>query len=453
MAMTRSRNSAFVGSSVLDVDLDAPMYTRTLMNAALDYHLLYDATTGENAIVSPLMTHNGAGLGSPLGLSIVSQAINKRLGFSVVDIDTYNQDNIIMWAAMIRIPGGETRNISVMLDLDRVDGSQTFWAELFDDTATLLEQCSITGPFQTLDGPLMHQGILPASGNGVWRMLLIRTNIPADTPGWCQLRNVYVGPQVYPMAASDGRVPGGVNAYPVPVAGVGESVRTVPIHDSVIDQNGRAINGWVLTKMNQNLTAFHEFLTGAPVPGNATLSNTDNATTRPTTPRFSSRTQRVFTAEPLVPFPLMCEGLGAIGWDGTALQPIINSGATEGSTTWFAPYPTATGTTQGQQICIYGPDLPSSSGTGNLVCKVLVCETGALKLTSWQCRINNPAVGASAWFSPAYLGSSMFAVITITDVPFTRDDNNTLTLQSQKTAGSFGFGQFFVLGWTFAFDT
>ena len=184
------------------------------------------------------------------------------------------------------------------------------------------------------------------------------------------------------------------------------------------------LSAYVLTRVNRQLNALWERITGALIPGNATYQTT--------TTWDNNRSS--FTAEGLLDFPMAIVALGAC--HGDTGKPSVGdyaaSAPTDGLIDWTM-HPT-TRSTSWAILTLLAMQCPSfSTSSSTLKAKVLIHAPGGAA-PDWRFRINNTTVpGASAGVAPVVIGSSNFFVASITAIPFTASADNLLQVQISNT--------------------
>lgn len=461
--MARTRNGSLSGTMDYDVDVDAPVFQRVVQEAVQDLHMLYDAATGENNPgVSPVIQtidHSGAdGAGSLLGIPPFQQYIGALAGMTGPDAATYapNDDdyNIILLAKPIWICAGES---DLLLEVDGVESDQLLRAELYNTSWALVDALPMS------PGSRSHSAFFTGLTTDVQRYVVIRWRLTLSDIG-----TRIVGWRAHcARGAPTAAVPFGSNGTPYPITTPGTSapIAWERIDDAMLADD-YALPGHITTLLNRMISGLWEWATGAPLPGNQALqqadyggtTNTlaDDEVTAPTTSRFKGGSRRGFASEPMPAFPLFGEAFGAFGWDGDddswALVDTSDPPAA-GMVEWFAPYVKATAETWLRTSYVVLPDFPSGSPNA-LQCTILaVCEftSGAPKgtPTNWSARIHT-AGGYSSSVAFSQIGTSPFYKATVTDIPFTSDALQTVTLLVD-TSGTYLFGELSFLGWDFTF--
>lgn len=415
--MARLKNAAFVGSPPRDVARDAPVLTRWLTNAASDAALTYDKMTGLNAELNTI-NHTGSGRGCPLSMPIVNQGLNAQLASSAGAGDYY------IWGAPIFIGPGGPAYEAYMVEVDIFRRGPWFpiYCSVRSTTWAMTDTSSLEG-----EGDQYTRSAQLALSAG-WQYLLIRANIPANTTlDASRLRGV----RCYPVRASTGESNGiaplditsaSANPYPVPAA----LSSWTDIDSGQVADDG-PLDAWVLTKTNRNLSALWEYVTGAPVPGNAftTMANTvDN-----TSP----------ASEPLLAMPMGSWGTGAA--DALASKP--------SDLTLFERRPTTqAGSLNISRTWVQFPVFSSANNPGHI--RVLITGLSGTP-TNWRITATTSA-GSSSTVALTLIFSGWYTAL-ITDLPYTSSVGQFVALAlSHATGGAVVNEPIYLVGWSLAFD-
>lgn len=440
--MTRTVNSNFSGTSVYDADVDATMFKRVLREIAQDFHRVYDLVSGEHAFsTSETMNHNGEqGRGSLLGIPLINQVINARIGMAEADLSTYGGETYLL-AAPVFVPPGET---FYTLDV-RADGAAPeMWFEVYNTAGVLAQEARLSGYGDGVQRAFLH---FAATTTGELFYVFVRCTIDAPS-GWIlrswHMYNSRVNESVH--------VPAQVAAaLPVPTAAVGIPVDVEEFHDNLFTDNF-PVSGWLVNKLNRSINALWETMTGAPLPGRIVVTNADSATISPATSRFVAHARAGWTAEPLVKFPLLAEAFGAC-LKASGGNVVDNaSPPTQGITEWFAPFPRSTALSTGRNVDAYVPDFPNGVST-SLMCSFLcVNQSGKGTPTNWRVRAQASAAAPSS-VALTQLGSTSFYVATVGPIDFFADVVNLLRMTTQQSpASGFVIGEMRALGWSWYFN-
>lgn len=443
--MTRTRNGSPLGTKTYEGDVDATIFRRVLLEIVQDFHAVEDIVTGEHSPTVPpvvaTMNHDGtAGRGSLLGIPIVNQSINVRVGLSTADQLTFGSV-VYLLAAPVFVASGETF-FAVEVDAG-VDTGLTL--EVYDSAGALASEMPLS---RHDDGThRCWQGIVTT---GAVYTFAIRCRIDGfwNLVGWRIFAPRLTELAGAPLFGQDGNL-----LMPVPTAPAGECMNIETIHDQMIGDN-YALAGWVVNKLNRNIAALWEALTGAPIDGHASVTNGDSASTDPVTSRFIAHTRAGtdLVSEPLVDFPVLCEAWGAVRKSTGA--PMVNdlSPPTVGLTTWFAPFPVDTSSSRGRIMGVYIPDFPNGAFTTLKMHVLCISEAAKGVPTNWQVR-GSTSVASTPFVALTQLGSTKFYVATTAAVDFTPDAINQLSLEMQQSpASGFVFGELQVLGWCWSYE-
>lgn len=427
--MARLKNATFVGSPPRDVARDAPVLTRWLTNAASDAALTYDKMTGLNGEANTI-NHTGSGRGCPLSMPIVNQGLDAQLASSAGAGDYY------IWGAPIFIGPGGPAYEAYMAEVDIFHSGPWFpiSCEVRSTAWVLSDAGALDGGSNdrfarfkhTLRGSETISAQLALSPG--WQYLLIRATIPANTTlDASRLRGV----RCYPMRASTGESNGiaplditsaSANPYPVPAA----LSSWTDIDSGQVADDG-PLDAWVLTKTNRNLSALWEYVTGAPVPGNAftTMANTvDN-----TSP----------AAEPLLAMPMGSWGTGAA--DALASKP--------SDLTLFERRPTTqAGSLNISRTWVQFPVFSSANNPGHI--RVLITGLSGTP-TNWRVTATT-AAGSSSTVALTLISAGWYTAL-ITNLPYTSSVGQFVALAlSHATGGAVVNEPIYLVGWSLAFD-
>jgi hypothetical protein len=243
--------------------------------------------------------------------------------------------------------------------------------------------------------------------------------------------------------------------FPTDVPGAAMSVVQETVHDEMLTPQS-AVSGWVLTKLNRNINNLFQFITGAPVRGNATLTVADSSSIDPAWSRFSANTRRgpQLSAEPLVQFPLFTSLLGCVR--ESSQWCVSRPTVTDGIIGWHAPFPIqAAAAVPIHHVRCWVPNFPSSPS--NLKIHVLaINELGKGTPTAWQVRVavsfNGGVVFTSGLVSFTRLGTTRFHVATVSAVSFQSDEPNTFSVEIERSSNVVVNGEIAILGVHAVFD-
>lgn len=445
--MARKKNTSFVGSPVADVVRDASIYSRTVDNAAGDLQLLYDRVTGENAhTTSELITHKGAGNGCPMNIPAGAQNIgrNLRLVGAALERDYY------ILTIPVFIPTNQTEWI---FDVDvttydedevRCEVRSASWALTSAIPGARIERTDrITFRFRMTLG-------------AGWQYLTVRRALYLDDKDGFSFLS---GWRLYPQWLTQ-QLTNGLSSPTSTTAGnsaaslstLSPSVAADNTIDGAMTAANSPLDAWVLTRVNRMVGAMWEYLTGAPVPGNNTITL---ATTR-------DHNRSVFTAEPLLELPIVSVALSAMRVSSTTtkadyLGTLSTSSPIEGPID-FVRYPqttTSAGSPVVHVITRNELQFPSfaTGASSTLAGRVLILDynTGGIG-GNWQARF---VIGAatSSWVTFVNIAGTNLYAASFSALGFTASAANQIRLEIQNTSGSASItGQeIIVLGYSLAF--
>ncbi len=468
--MTRTVNGSFSGTVPFDVDVGAPMVTSTLKEALEDQNLIHDMITGEYSTPTNMCEHIGDAKGAPLRVPIVNQPINAVV--DEVEYDGYleliseTMDKTILWASCVYLPKGETK---LVLNIRTLGNSPALIDyEIYDDTGAAVTSGAINSPDDDRTSGVQGATVnLTVAGDDEWYIVFFTISLGRFSDTSNQISSfllsyvsIYPHSSLHSYSPAPPLAPSGFDDIFVDTAGAGVALVDNQISDEMISVDGRSINAKVLTAMNHNLNNKYEYITGWPVLGNLAVENDDTDDIRPTTSRFLAHTRSEYTTtEPLIQWPIFCEGFGAMGVDaavvaGTSgpIVPLVDEALTVGCLDWFAPFPTVTAAANVRIINVYVPNLPIVNS--KLQIRILFASTHGLKTTDWETRVGING-SFTSWTTMSYLsgegaGNSLsivsFTITSSAPTP-TLDENNEFKLQIRKNGGTVTYGQIFCLGW------
>jgi hypothetical protein len=424
--MARIKNTGFVGAAPRTVVADASITEDWLRNAVGDTALVSDKCTGENS-ETPI-THTGAGDGCPLRLPLAAQHLDRSL---ILVGSTVAEDDFYILAVPWFVPTGEANLYSLEADIRTPAGVQ-ITCEVLDSTGTTL-----AGAIQGITVENIEEdrpGAQRISRAQRWRWVL-----QIVTPGtYCILVK---RPCFFIDQDPDGRLVSWTLDHVRPTAGeanglsagnggtaISDPYKTnastfTPstdhdTYDEEVTVDG-PLSAYVLTRVNRQLNALWERITGALIPGNATYQTT--------TTWDNNRSS--FTAEGLLDFPMAIVALGACHGDTgkPAVGDYTASAPTDGLIDWTM-HPTARSTALGNltTLVLQCPSFSATSST--LKAKVLIHAPGGAA-PNWRFHVNS-----GAGVAPVQIGSSNFFVASITAIPFTASAPNTFNVQVSNTA-------------------
>ena len=437
--MARIKNSSFVGVNSQDVARDASIYARTLSNVAGDLALVLDKATGQNG-QTPVDHSGTAGLGSPLGMPITNQTIDRSITLATTA-------NAGLYAVLVVpiyfVPGV----LLYRLEVDFTVQSDT-WLELRDSSwAKSYEvkmRATVTG-----DGVIYDSGEnLLANASGGWGYLVVYrklTGIIAESgrlTGW-RLTPLYDAPQ------ATGSIPPTSTAVGSPYD-VATTFNASTLNDHEIDSDmvvsTYALDAYVTTRLNRMINTAWEYVTGGKIPGN----NLTNVITTWDASRAS------FAAEGLPQFPMFATATGCAHYDNVStgsknafLGVTTPAAPTTGPTDWLR-YPTA----QAANIVVartrgYTPKFPATAGTSKLACRVLAFAYDLDSLAAWSATIATAAGSVTAAFTQ--IGTTNWWIADLTSIPFTQETRSNFTLLLSHSVPGVLAQELLLTGYTLAF--
>lgn len=464
--MTRTRNGTFSGLSIFDGDIDAPMFGRALKEIDQDLNTVYDRITGDNspgsAPVIQVMDHSGvANSGSLLGIPLINYVAPFSawsLGMPAADTATYGGDFYVI-ACPIFVPAGETTYALEVISAEESDFG--FFVSIYDTTGALITEEAQMSYDETISSYVAYPQFVTT---GALYYLFVRARVD-DTTSNLSFRGCLMYPS-RPLTPTtqpvfqEGAAQGGTdNPIPVPSATAYSAYGGAPtavaagsiafetIHDAMFTDD-YAIAGWIPTTLNLNIDAVYEALLGAPVDGNATVTNADSGSTDPATSRFIAHTQAGFGNEPKVDYPVMAEPVGCCLTTGdfmtdNTVPPVV------GLLTRYAPFPRAVTESVGHALRLMMPDFQAADLRFSFL---FVQAPGKGTPTNWQVRVKNVTSGvSSSLVSLTQLGTTPFYVATVTNADLTADALASYEMR-MKSGGAFAFGEIAFLGWAAYFD-
>lgn len=448
--MARKKNASFVGSPVVDVARDASIYSRTIDNAAGDLQLLYDRITGENAhAAGELITHKGSGNGCPMYIPL-SQAIGRATRLAGAATET----NYYILTIPVFIPTGQSNWI---LEVDATAYDEDEFRCEVRTTAWVLDTV-VSGTQRVRDNVMTFS--FPLVLVPGWQFLAIRRFLYLDDKdGFSFLSGWRLYPQILtPLRGpSNGLMPPSSAAAGNSAPSLSSLTPTVA-GDNVIDAQMTATNSpldpWVLTRMNRMIGALWEYLTGAPVPGNNTVTNGS----------LRNHNRATFTTEPLLEFPMVSVALSAMRVASVTVKAdylgtLSTSDPVEGPID-FVRYPQTT-TSGGSPVVhtitgndLWFPPFENTAGSSTLAGRVLILDynTGGIG-GNWQARFNLGGA-VSSWVTFTAIAGTNLYMASFSSLGVTlAADNNRMRLEMQNTSGSATIAgqEIIVLGYSLAY--
>lgn len=447
--MGRIKNATFKGSPTRDVVKDASIFEKWMLNVAGDLAKLADLVTGENT-ETPI-DHTGNGLGALLKMPLAAQHIAADITLLA---GTTEEDYYIL-AVPVFVPEGEGQAYRLTMSVDAFAAEDIFvevrdaaWALDFGPVAGSRTVVDVGRPRTVSD----EEGVRPPRreravhewyvtlGNGLQYLLVKRMSRTADTDAQARLLWWTLDHDRSYAGESNGLVLTGSDdagsRYRVNAASYQPSNQH-NTYDEEVNIEG-PLSAYVLTRINREINALWERITGAKIPGNREYQTTTTW----------DHDRAKFASEGLIDFPLTIIALGSAVADGNK-APIspVSASPTSGMTGWARLPTTQTGTLTVATIQIHLPDFGPSTST--LKADVLFFLPSAPGGT-WQARVS-PTSGASAWVSLTQIGTSPYYHATITAIPYVAG-SELLSIQMQHLSGGALSDVVAVLGAAFYFE-
>ena len=442
--MARKKNAAFVGASILDVDVDALTYTHTMANACGDTARIFDRVTGQNAhSASDTINHDGtAGRGSLLGVPIAAQWIGRNIS---VTSPAAGKDGSVgqTWliATPVFIPPGETAlTVEVvgtfLQDLQlKAYFKTSAWAQVGDQLeVTLADKGSIKG--NSVDA---WRGSFTGLPSGLCYFFIEATTLAASTgdpgEGGVAFASLYSW-GLYARrkkAVADVAARRASNIFGVTTPGATEGMANVSF-DGALFANREALHGYLTAYENRNQNALEEYITGWPCGGNASYTHVDHDgaaapdASDPARSRFMAHTRSLYAAEPEIAWPLWCEAFGAFKTDGGLVVDAVQP-PTLGMLKWYAPWSSSGALTTMRRLQMQYPDFQSAASRLKVACLVGF-DTGTIG--DWDVTTGGVTAAFSTTFSGMPSGNCL-AVATGTGLAFTGDSQAAHNLALVKT--------------------
>lgn len=460
--MARLVASSFVGTPSSEVVADANIYWRALVQTVGEMAEIKDRLTGEN-FNAVTINHTGSGRGCPLGLPIANQHIDARI--DITDTSPAVADYVDVIAVPIFVATGEDQSWILEVDISDPkpfnEGEVGVFATLFDSSWAAFQgpfdgrrtagvQASLNDgsapPRVITDEQQFNTTTLPTYrwnltlSAGLQFLTVSRfTRVLASGVGGNDSSKLGAW-RLYPARRNASRT-GGVpsssvgNNYPLPTTFVPGT--WVEIDSSQVEVNG-PLDAYVLSRVNRNANAIAEWMTGAPVAGNASMTMT--------TKRLGNRAS--FTAEPLIDLPIACVALGSSYTGG--FKPIVSPqtlAATSGLLQW-ARFPVTrpnivTPATVALIYCVM-PNFSTASSLLKLTLLVQAPAGGATTLNDWRVRVS--ALGSSGTFSFTRMGATNYWSCTVTAIPFSAGSHQNLIVKLHHITPAAIAGDLIVLG-------
>lgn len=442
--MARKKNTNFVGSPMVDVDVDQLTFKRAIENAVGDTARAIDRMTGENGETGT-MIHDGAGRGCLLGVPWCNQWLGRSLQLVSTTSGTGKHGGdgpTWLAAAPWYVPTNEDRAVVEIL------------AEAIGQTlqGALRAVQLTTGGTEVTSAPFVHVGggLLRAELDGLeyggWTIL----GIHAET------QNRGSAAMIHSITVFTGRGRAGSSSTPSRTAentyGVtdpGTDPLLVRDFPTVMFDNGNSINSLVTAGLNRMQNGAMEYATGWPAGDDVDYVHADSVATNPTRSEFLAHTRAGFANEGLPPLPLMMVFLGACKADGFFVVDAAEP-PTEGMLDWYAPWPKTSASLPLDiaQQRINVPDFPTTGG--NLEVAVLILEGPAYAGTwSIDCDVGGGTITANFSDVPG----TPFRIATATlSGSWSPDAANDVNIGINRSVGARAVGEMAVMGYALAFD-
>jgi hypothetical protein len=456
--MTRSRSTSdtFEGTPPDMADIDVEVFNSVCQGLIRDINLTHDKITGANSISSAItINHDGTvGNGALLSYPLINQTINKRITMTDADSATYGGD-VILFAAPFFLGSGESGSGSrhfqcIVSCLGMPPGMRLVTRNssgTIENDEPMNRIVNEIDRFSSNDS--FKKGFTVAS-DGV-KYLEVHCDIGVNTKFDLLSVHLYRTPganiTVNPLA------PSFTNTIDFSATPASTGVFHRLLHDEMVS-SGRPVPEALLRAINSNLCSMYEYVTGSPVVGNSTLTNSDSSDVNPSTSRFLAHTRSTSagysSTEPLIDMPLWAECFGAVQADGSNTG---GAGAADGFHTpsnWCAIYQsnTASGSYFGVSTIVgYAPDFPSAS---TLKAKVL-CSSTAGTPTAFDFKVAREGGSTTASAAVSSL-SSPFYTASPTSIDFQPDELNTWTLQVSSGGKAFAMDELNIIGWCLYFE-
>jgi hypothetical protein len=446
--MARKKNSAFVGVSVFDTDVDAPTFGRAIENTVGDVALVHDMLTGENGETNTI-NHSGDGRGAPLRVPLVNQFIDREIDLTApATKDTNGGDGETMLLPyVVFVPPGE-ENIVFRFYMSTSDRlfSEGQMQLVVTDTSLVEEHRVEMSAFDEGGYNYRVSGNLVGVTPGLKIMSVrLRTDlvigIGGDVPmGRIISCSIFSGArrlgQRSPRIEQD--LPWGVTE---PAAT--EGVAHVSFDEAMFggSPTNEPIDAFITAHTNRNINGILEYTTGWPAGDNADYYHVDDSASNPTKSRFHAHTRSLYASEPEVAFPLWCQSFGAFLSAGKFVVDLAQP-PTIGMLGWYAPWPISTGLQTFVSLPCLFPDFQSSSS--RLKCAVLIGSDASAAVGNWTITCATSAGSASAT-PTACDGANTLWLASISAIPFTGDASDLIEIKTQRAGAKGGIGELCVL--------
>jgi hypothetical protein len=321
MALVKSivgAEAIYRGSPIYDVDNGEPTYGRVVENAQADVAAINELVSTN--YLDNSLSRTAAGRGAPLRLPVVSQSVFWKPAAPTIDA-TFIQYPVLF--SVVDEPGIVDYVFSLVGD---------------EEIGRYSPQVMIHEYTDYTDYPLAESTIMlertpvgrdEANWNNLYLYEGLRRRIPSGVyVAWFRLRIINDGGNTLGNNAAEGYVTS-LHVYrrrgrdqPFLPGGLGQNVRvptpsgTNPLVFQQMDEalfvDDDGISGWMVDRIDKNINALMEYVTGAPAGTNAAYTHTESAATNPTTSRFLSGTAKGFANEEGISMPVHSVCFGGI---------------------------------------------------------------------------------------------------------------------------------------------
>ncbi len=454
--MARKKNASFIGVPLGEVARDASIYARTIGNAAGDFALAFDKLTGANShSSSDTINHSGGVRGCAMRLPYPSQTIGRSLSLAGAAAEA---EYYILVLPIFKVLTGITESWNLEVDLNLRAANQEIVCEVRSSTWALVTGGSYVGVRDAEN----------AAGNERYRRVSFRVTLDQTTSGWVYLavrcplylddldpsaliEGWRLSPDWTAAGESNGlAIPGAAavgNPYPTHATTMTPANAAANDIDAAMVAKDAPLDAWVLTRLNRMLDSTWEYLTGSPTSGNSTRAMTSTR----------DHNRSVFTAEPLLEFPVASVALGCMRVSSVTVKTdflgtLSTSSPIEGPINWVR-YPQTTAANEVALVSrsvMYFPPFSTSPNDLDVVVLALDYSTGGAG--AWQARWISATGGTSAYATFAQLGATNLWAATITGAPFSAGASNAIAVEVRNTAGgAIGGRELLLLGYGVAF--
>jgi len=438
--MARVKNSTFAGSPMVDVDVDALTFKRTIKDAIGDTARAYDRMTGSNAETNT-MIHDGAGRGCLLGIPWANQWINRSLSMdgSVTGIAKNGGDGATYRAARpFFVPTGETRAIIRLQANDIthvIDGQMR--AIVRDTSGTVV----VEAPFSTVAGTDIHTAVLDGLAAGEHILTIEAKTVNREIATVLKGISITTGRR----RGSGSATPGRSNENVIGVTDPG----TLPLwfrdYDEALFDDGLPISSYHTSGLNRWQNGMYEYGGAWPAGDDLNYTHADDADPRPTRSEFRACTRAGFASEGLPDFPLLGVFLGAAKRDGyfavEGVEPPVN-----GMVFWYAPWP-KTSTGLPLDIAKQRIEVPDFPGTDMVLHVAVLAIQGPSFAGTWSIDCDVGAGTATGNFSAVGGGTNLLRASISLSAVWTSDAPNTVAIGINRTAGVRAVDEIAILGY------